>query len=75
MANVKLIFSGTTESETSETELQCFANVNNEIYISISTKEGFPELQSIALDKKTAIRFHRELKKQISFLESEVDNG
>ena len=33
------------------------------------------KLQNIVLNKSTAIRFVRELKKQIGFLESEVSNG
>jgi len=74
MANVKLIFSGTEESETQEHQLQCFANSNNNIYININTGHEFYN-SFICLDKSTAIKLHRELKKQISYLESEVKNG
>lgn len=77
MANVKLIFTGSFLSDTEECELQCFATDKEEILISIENKGSFHDynLQRILLDRKTAIRFHRELKKQISYLESEVNNG
>jgi hypothetical protein len=68
MANVKLIFQGTEKSKTDENELEVFVNIHNEIVLDM--KECF-----IALDKSTAVRLVRELKKQIGFLESEVYNG
>ena len=73
MANVKLIFQGSEKSSTTETELQVFYNTKNEIYLSIDMGHICPSF--ICLDKSTAIRFHRELKKQISFIESEAGNG
>lgn len=72
MANVKLVFQGSFESETHEHELVCFSNTQNNIYIEIAI-QGF-DTSFICLNKSTAIKFHRELKKQISFLESEVIN-
>ena len=73
MANTKLVFIGTEKSKSDEHELVCYNNTNNEIYINIS----YPNYESafICLDKSTAIKLHRELKKQISFIESEVNNG
>jgi len=72
MPNVKLIFQGTERSKTDETELEVFANVYNEICISIEDQNS---CSIICLDKSTAIRLVRELKKQIGFLmESEVNN-
>ena len=68
MANVKLIFQGTERSGTDENELEVFVNIHNEIVLDM--KENL-----IALDKSTAVRLVRELKKQIGFLESEVYNG
>ena len=68
MANVKLIFQGTERSGTNENELEVFVNIHNEIVLDM--KENL-----IALDKSTAVRLVRELKKQIGFLESEVHNG
>ena len=73
MANVKLVFQGTEKSKTDEHELVCFFNTNNEIYIHIDMPDYMTSF--ICLDKSTAIKLHRELKKHISFLESEVDNG
>jgi hypothetical protein len=74
MANVKLLFQGTERSQTHVTELQAFANVHNEIFISIKNHD-YPEL-FICLDKPTSVRLVRELKKQIGFImESEVYNG
>ena len=68
MANVKLIFQGTERSGTDENELEVFVNIHNEIVLDM--KENL-----IALDKSTAVRLVRELKKQIGYLESEVYNG
>lgn len=71
MGNYKLVFGGTEESNTELYELVCFANLNNEIQLNLNG-DGF---NFICLDKTTAIKLHRELKKQISFLEEEVSNG
>lgn len=68
MANIKLIFQGTQRSKTDENELEVFVNIHNEIVLDM--KESL-----IALDKPTAVRLIRELKKQIGYLESEVYNG
>lgn len=70
MANVKLLFSGTHRSGTDDTSLQLYSNIHNEIFIEIESDS----YQNICLDKSTAIKLHRELKKQISYLESEVSN-
>ena len=72
MANVKLVFQGSVESETEEHELVCYSNTNNNIYLQISIPNF--DTSFICLNKSTAIKLHRELKKQISFLESEVNN-
>lgn len=68
MANIKLIFQGTERSETFEDELEVYANTFNEITIIINDSH----LSMICLDKETAIKFSKELRKQISYLESEV---
>jgi hypothetical protein len=73
MANVKLIFQGSFKSQTSETDLQVFHNTSNEIYLCIDSDGNCPSY--ICLDKSTAIRFHRELKKQISFIGEEEQHG
>lgn len=73
MARVQLKFFGTDESETQEHELFIYANQRNEIYISIDSDTNSEyHLGYICLDKETAIKFSRELRKQISFLEREV---
>ena len=72
MANMKLIFQGTSKSKTENHELQVFHNINNEIYISIELHDNYPSF--ICFDKATAIKFHRELKKQFSYIREEVYN-
>jgi hypothetical protein len=64
MANVKLIFSGSEISRTQESELQCYVNSNNEIYISLSNDNDEPNV--ICLDKSTAIRFAKTLRTEIN---------
>ena len=56
--------------ETNYTELEAYANTQNQIYISISIPGGdFREVQSIVLDKKTAIRLAKDIRREISFIE------
>lgn len=71
MENVQLIFKGTERSKTDEVELVTWATFDNEIFISIN--DNYP--QCIYLSKQTAVRLVRELKRQIGYLESEVNNG
>ncbi len=75
MADIDIIFKGALDTGTEETQLQVFHNATNKITISIldeNSNYGYPTI--INLSKSTAIKFHRELKKQISFIESEVEN-
>ncbi len=62
-----------TSSERSSdlTFLKVFANNLNEIYIEITdpTQEEFYNSQRIFIDKETAIKLAKELRKQISMLE------
>jgi hypothetical protein len=68
-----IIFTGTELSKTNDHKLEVFAVLENEIFINIEVNDWNA---FINLDRSTAIKFHRELKKQISFLEeSEVSNG
>jgi hypothetical protein len=69
MGNYKLVFGGTEKSSTQNHELVCYLNSSNEIFISIDSKDGYSSY--VCLDKYTAIKLHRELKKQISFIEEE----
>jgi len=66
MANVKLIFNGTNDTE--DHELQTFLNTRNEIYISIDVGD-LPE-SWICLDKSTAIKFAKTLRTEINKIES-----
>lgn len=77
MANIKLAFLGTKESETEETELTVFINDLNQITVRIEDTNCSHQFnyQGISLDKSTAIKLHRELKKQISFIEEGGSNG
>ena len=54
------------------TELEAYANNQNQIYISISVPGGAThEHQHIVLDKKTAIKLAKDLRREISFLTEE----
>lgn len=66
---VELIFYGSEKSKMPETQLRCFCNSRNEIFIGI-TEEAAPEIW-VALDKPTAIKFSKELRKQIALIEDE----
>lgn len=70
MANVKVIY---LCSEHPETEMQMFYNSNNKIFISIGMNSIDPYF--ICLDRQTAIKFSKDLRREISYMESEVDNG
>jgi hypothetical protein len=74
MARTKLVFYGTDESKTSETELSCYLNYKNQIFIEIYDKENEYNSGFICLDKSTAIKLHRELKKQISYIQEDGKN-
>ena len=71
MADIDLIFKGADGSNTEKHELQVFCNTQNRITISLKddtdNNYGYPVY--IQLSKETAIKFHRELKKHISFIE------
>jgi hypothetical protein len=64
MADINIIYNCQTKDGTTA---QVYLN---EIYgVSIELKNSDGNFIIIALDKSTAIRFHRELKKQISFIQ------
>jgi len=69
MANVKLLFSGSENSGSEEHTATCYANTSNEIYLEIDMPSF--ETSWICIDKSTAIKLHRELKKHISYLKDE----
>lgn len=68
MANVKLLFCGSVESETDGNTIECFHNAGGELSIIIEEGLGYPKA-IIVLDKSTAIKFSKELRKQISEME------
>ena len=69
MAKVKLLYCGTEESQTENYTLVMYANSNNEIYISIDSEDEQPSF--ICLDRTTAIKLSKELRKEISYLKIE----
>jgi hypothetical protein len=62
---VKLFFYGSQQSDTMDTSLKVVATNQMEILIEIFDAENDRDC-NIKLDRQTAIRFHRELKKQIA---------
>lgn len=76
MANTKLLFFGTESSGTSDIEMSCYANEQNKIFIQLldTSADHWHNSQHIVLDKATAIKLHRELKKQISYIEEGMSN-
>jgi hypothetical protein len=67
MANVKLLFYGSVDSETQDVTIETFCNASQEISFFIC-EDGFPKA-IIVLDKATAIRFSKELRKQIALID------
>lgn len=65
MENTRLLFCGTIESNSAGTNLELFATESNFLRIII---EG-DGIQIIDLNKFTAIKLSKELKKQISLLD------
>jgi hypothetical protein len=65
---VQLVFFGSQKSDTTETKLSAFCNIHNEIYISIDN--GYYPAH-IVLNKETAIKFSKELRKQIARIDNE----
>lgn len=64
MANVKLTFCG-NQLRKNDAEILCFAKTDGEIVIKISNHIDF---QFISLDKSTAIKLSKELRKQIALI-------
>lgn len=65
MANVKLLFYGT---EGSEKTIECYANSDEELVISIQNEYDSNITSWVYLDRETAIRFSKELRKEIAKL-------
>lgn len=69
MAKTKILYCGTDESGSEKTTLSMFANCGNEIFIEIDTQDSLSSW--ICLDRSTAIKLSKELRKEISYLKSE----
>lgn len=66
---ITLDFHSTDRSQLNSS-ISAYANTNNELFIMINDKdEAYPVLKCVALDKETAIKLVKELRKQISFLD------
>lgn len=70
---VVLVFSGTRRSETDSTELSLYVNDKNELFVKMESEDG--NFSYLCLDKPTAIRLQKEIRKQISFMEGDVSYG
>ena len=64
---VELVFSGSEKSGTENHKLKTFSNTENEIYLEVDII-GYSN-SFICLDRETAIKFSKELRKQISYLD------
>ncbi len=64
MANYSIKFFGSVKSETETHNIECYKNINNEIFVKLHAK-GFPTL-FICLDKSTAIKFAKTLRTEIN---------
>ena len=62
-----ILFSGTQESNTRSHVMECFATNDNDIRIDIDMDGVI--FAFINLDKQTAIRLAKELRRQIALLE------
>ena len=68
MANVKLLFCGSEQSNTEDRNIECFHNQYNEITINVKCDvSGL--FNFVSLDKETAIKLSKELRKQIALID------
>ena len=69
---VKLFFYGSEQTETSKTRMSVGCTNTMKIEIELTNTENQQSF-SVVLDRPTAIRLHRELKKQIAASETPSD--
>ena len=72
MANVKLIFCGSQDFECYERAIEAYVNDKGGLYISIKDYENedtFSNQQFTVLDRDTAIKLSKELRKQIALMD------
>lgn len=65
---INLLFTGTIFSKTSNKELKVTVNKHSELLIQLF-EDSELEPSCICLDKRTAVKLHKELKRQISLIE------
>tara|TARA_R110000803_G_scaffold180504_2_gene242937 strand:+ start:1552 stop:1758 length:207 start_codon:yes stop_codon:yes gene_type:complete len=68
MENTKFIFTGTQNSESQE--MQIYFNTLNEIFIKVYNWETPEQAEYITLNKATAVKLSKVLKREISKIES-----
>jgi len=68
MKNVKLVFCGDVDSEETNKEMQVYINQNDKLFLVIDDSNDNLRWQYIVLNKDTAIKFSRELRKQIALM-------
>jgi hypothetical protein len=68
---VQLKFYGTEETKTNDNSLEVFVNSHDEITVRIKDESVDHDYnqQLVSLDKQTAIRLSREIRKQIALLD------
>lgn len=73
MSKQRIIFEGTENSGTYASQLEVYANKKNEVHISLFNWDILDIPLSICLDRNTAIKLVKQLKREIGKLE--VQNG
>jgi hypothetical protein len=70
MANVRMLFHGDVTSECSEKTVEVYVNTKKKLFIEIRDfgVDFFPS-QHTVLDKQTAIKLSKELRKQIALMD------
>lgn len=66
---VKLKFYGTEKTNTENHSLIIYASASNEIFITIDNDNDPERFQYISLDRETAIKLSKEIRKQIALLD------
>lgn len=64
-----------SDQEDIDTSIMAWVNQDNQLYIQIAERDGsdYGIPAFVVLDKRTAIKFAKELRKEISFMEEDVE--
>lgn len=73
MTNIKTIYC--SDDQDYESELVAYANDKNQIFIQISSPNDVYDFQHIVLNKYTAIKLVKDLKRQIGFINEMEGNN